>query len=205
VSASLWAAPASVICPGEHGFRFFPGFYRHLPDTMSRIPYGTRTVAGNLVESTRILVARAGLPSLELLARLPQAPTDWVLALHDLFSGIGVPDDEVLYFVDRLLLLMTSCPERPPGRIRKDFVVGVHRRGGALENLSDAAGARTDALAGRCARGRGQYAIGRLHPVATALRHSVAARLRPAAHRADQRRLADTLGKVSRPAGSCLA
>ena len=48
--------------PGEHGFRFFPGFYRHLPDTMSRIPYGTRTVAGNLVESTRILVARAGLP-----------------------------------------------------------------------------------------------------------------------------------------------
>jgi 15-cis-phytoene desaturase len=94
--------------PGEHGFRFFPGFYRHLPDTMSRIPYGTRTVAGNLLESTRILVARAGMPSLELLARLPQAPTDWVLALHDLFSGIGVPDDEVLYFVDRLLLLMTS-------------------------------------------------------------------------------------------------
>src|SRR5258707_11939901 len=83
--------------PGEHGFRFFPGFYRHLPDTMSRIPYGTRTVGGNLVESTRILVARAGMPSLELLARLPQAPTDWVLALHDLFSGIGVPDDEVLY------------------------------------------------------------------------------------------------------------
>ena len=26
--------------PGEHGFRFFPGFYRHLFDTMKRIPYG---------------------------------------------------------------------------------------------------------------------------------------------------------------------
>src|SRR5215207_3917168 len=24
--------------PAEHGFRFFPGFYRHLPDTMARIP-----------------------------------------------------------------------------------------------------------------------------------------------------------------------
>ena len=24
--------------PAEHGFRFFPGFYRHLPDTMQRIP-----------------------------------------------------------------------------------------------------------------------------------------------------------------------
>jgi uncharacterized protein with NAD-binding domain and iron-sulfur cluster len=98
--------------PGEHGFRFFPGFYRHLPDTMNRIPFGTRTVAGNLIESTRILVARAGMPSLELLAQLPQGPADWALALHDLFSGIGVPENEVLFFVDRLLLLMSSCPER---------------------------------------------------------------------------------------------
>src|SRR4051812_6336432 len=24
--------------PGEHGFRFFPGFYHHVPDTMRRIP-----------------------------------------------------------------------------------------------------------------------------------------------------------------------
>ena len=117
--------------PGEHGFRFFPGFYRHLPDTMSRIPYGTRTVAGNLVESTRILVARAGMPPIELLARLPQVPDDWALALHDLFSGIGVPDDEVLYFVDRLLLLMTSCPERRLAEYEKipwwDFIGAATR------------------------------------------------------------------------------
>ncbi len=26
--------------PGEHGFRFFPGFYKHVTDTMRRIPYG---------------------------------------------------------------------------------------------------------------------------------------------------------------------
>ena len=26
--------------PAEHGFRFFPGFYRHVPDTMRRIPVG---------------------------------------------------------------------------------------------------------------------------------------------------------------------
>jgi len=45
--------------PGEHGFRFFPGWYRHLTDTMSRIPYhraggGRRSVADN--------VERLGLP-----------------------------------------------------------------------------------------------------------------------------------------------
>ena len=28
--------------PGEHGFRFFPGFYKHVTDTMRRIPFGTK-------------------------------------------------------------------------------------------------------------------------------------------------------------------
>ncbi len=27
--------------PGEHGFRFFPGFYKHVTDTMKRIPYSS--------------------------------------------------------------------------------------------------------------------------------------------------------------------
>src|SRR5919205_3635902 len=45
--------------PGEHGFRFFPGFYRHLPDTMSRIPAAGGTVRDRLVGAERILFARA--------------------------------------------------------------------------------------------------------------------------------------------------
>src|SRR3954467_1869965 len=46
--------------PAEHGFRFFPGFYRHLPDTMKRIPVAGRPggVAGNLVGATRVLLAQ---------------------------------------------------------------------------------------------------------------------------------------------------
>jgi len=28
--------------PREHGFRFFPSWYRHVPDTMARIPYRVR-------------------------------------------------------------------------------------------------------------------------------------------------------------------
>src|ERR687889_2373744 len=46
--------------PAEHGFRFFPGFYRHLPDTMARIPDGRRTAADHLVPATRVLLAQAG-------------------------------------------------------------------------------------------------------------------------------------------------
>src|SRR5258708_39740109 len=42
--------------PGEHGFRFFPGFYKHLPDTMKRIPCGANCngVFDNLVGTTQI-------------------------------------------------------------------------------------------------------------------------------------------------------
>src|SRR3954468_5694247 len=46
--------------PGEHGFRFFPGFYKHVPDTMSRIPYRNQAqgVFDNLVVSTQLEIAR---------------------------------------------------------------------------------------------------------------------------------------------------
>jgi 15-cis-phytoene desaturase len=99
--------------PGEHGFRFFPAFYRHLPDTMMRIPFpGNVSVFNNLVHATRIEVARAGSPALILTARVPQNIEDWAVAFKEVFRGIGVADNEVLFFVDRLFTLLTSCPER---------------------------------------------------------------------------------------------
>src|SRR4030095_9539207 len=46
--------------PGEHGFRFFPSFYRHLPDTMRRIPYANNAngVFDNLTATSRTRLAR---------------------------------------------------------------------------------------------------------------------------------------------------
>jgi uncharacterized protein with NAD-binding domain and iron-sulfur cluster len=40
--------------PAEHGFRFFPGFYHHVPDSMRRIPFGKNPngVWDNLVEAS---------------------------------------------------------------------------------------------------------------------------------------------------------
>src|SRR3954470_12320405 len=64
--------------PGEHGFRFFPGFYRHVPDTMRRIPApGGGTVLDGLVGATRVLIAQAGGRN-ELLgtAHLPETLED---------------------------------------------------------------------------------------------------------------------------------
>ena len=36
--------------PGEHGFRFFPRFYRHIIDTMDRIPVGDHSAAEKLIK-----------------------------------------------------------------------------------------------------------------------------------------------------------
>jgi len=99
--------------PGEHGFRFFPGFYKHLPDTMKRIPYpGKASVAENLVETTRIHLARAGQPPIIFTARIPQNAEDWMVTFKEIFGGIGVPEEEVTFFGERLFVLLTSCPER---------------------------------------------------------------------------------------------
>ncbi len=55
------AAPTRRDLPGEHGFRFFPRFYKHVIDTMERIPYGdSGTVADNLVDTRTTVLARFG-------------------------------------------------------------------------------------------------------------------------------------------------
>jgi uncharacterized protein with NAD-binding domain and iron-sulfur cluster len=102
--------------PGEHGFRFFPGFYKHITDTMRRTPYGARgNVYENLTVATRILLARAGRSEIVWVARHPENLEDLRVFLTELFTPLGVPPDEVAFFVSRLLALATSCAERRLG------------------------------------------------------------------------------------------
>jgi uncharacterized protein with NAD-binding domain and iron-sulfur cluster len=99
--------------PGEHGFRFFPGFYKHVIDTMRRIPYGDHgSTYDNLKVATRMLLARAGQPEITWVARCPVTLDDFRAFLMELFTPFGVSPEETAYFVSRLLLFATSCPER---------------------------------------------------------------------------------------------
>jgi uncharacterized protein with NAD-binding domain and iron-sulfur cluster len=109
----------SSALPGEHGFRFFPGFYRHLPDTMARIPDGKpdgKSVADHLVPATRIAIAQeGGKPELVMPAEPPLSVSD-VDALIRLIwvSGrtVGVSPEELAAFVEALLTLLSSCDAR---------------------------------------------------------------------------------------------
>ena len=113
--ARSYPAPGTGL-PAEHGFRFFPGFYRHLPDTMARIPAGAGTARDRLVGAERILLAQAGgRNELVAPAHLPESLGD-VEALArfalDAASAIGVPAADVAFLIERLLALLTSCDER---------------------------------------------------------------------------------------------
>ncbi len=65
--------------PGQHGFHFFPGFYKNLPDTMKRIPsLAGKTVFEHIVWGKDELVARENDPSAVLPAGLTLS-VDWII------------------------------------------------------------------------------------------------------------------------------
>jgi 15-cis-phytoene desaturase len=102
--------------PGEHGFRFFPGFYKHIPDTMSRIPYGNQRngVFDNLVSAERAVILQEDTRHFVFPARFPQTFRDLTEDLTGLFifGGLNIRSWELMSFVRKLLIIMTSCRER---------------------------------------------------------------------------------------------
>lgn len=129
--------------PGEHGFRFFPGFYKHVIDTMSRIPLGDgRSVEDRLVDTTRITITQFGKPWVSLPARFPRTPHDLQSILQSATQAFGpelaINPDELAFFVQRLWQVMTSCRERRDAEYEKtawwDFI-GAEERSKAYQDL----------------------------------------------------------------------
>ncbi len=101
--------------PGEHGFRFVPGFYRHLPETMSRIPYAAQPdgVAGNLVQATRAQNALTGGPDPIIHAGWPESWLDALSGFSTLLTTRwGLSLRELNVFMRRLWVFASSCEER---------------------------------------------------------------------------------------------
>lgn len=102
--------------PGEHGFRFVPAFYRHLPDSMKRIPFGSNPQGcyDNLTPTSRIELAPYDKAPILLPSRFPRSLSDLILILKDAFDPpkLGLNPGELEYFAERLWQVMTSCRER---------------------------------------------------------------------------------------------
>src|SRR5215218_4041188 len=133
--------------PAEHGFRFFPGFYRHLPDTMKRIPgpRAGRHVFDELVAADRMMLAREdGANELVTAAHAPTSIDDFAAVSRFMFTvwtGLGISAEDQAFFLDRLLVLLTSCDERRFGQWEKqswwEFVDAENRSPGFQRFLAD--------------------------------------------------------------------
>ena len=121
--------------PGEHGFRFFPGFYQHVTDTMRRIPFGTNLngVLDNLVNAPESAVAQEGKPFFTFLTHQPKTIEDWQLILHDWFTQaeLGISPADGAFFLDRLLDVMSMCNDRRLAELEAsrwwDFIDAANR------------------------------------------------------------------------------
>ncbi|QBS42483.1 FAD-dependent oxidoreductase [Nocardia sp. CS682] len=121
--------------PGEHGFRFFPGFYQHVPDTMRRIPFADNPdgVWNNLVAVPEARFARRDGDDF----RLPLGPRARMAFNPDSFretlgaalaTTLKMPGSEGVYFANRLLVFNSSCDARRLGQWEhtswRDYVGG---------------------------------------------------------------------------------
>jgi hypothetical protein len=116
--------------PGEHGFRFFPGFYKNIPDTMRRIPVAGNAngVLDNLVNASQELLIFNGNQQFYTPPTYDTILQDYVSldqngitqAVSTLVTmegiGAGVPINQVEYFIRKLLVFMTSCDARRVGK-----------------------------------------------------------------------------------------
>jgi uncharacterized protein with NAD-binding domain and iron-sulfur cluster len=111
--------------PGEHGFRFFPGFYRHVVDTMERIPEGKGKVADHLVNTTECHHARFGKRAAYIPVRFPRTPRDVKTAVQLFVDWLGgqldVSPTDTVFFAEKLWQIMTSCEDRRLKEYENDY------------------------------------------------------------------------------------
>ena len=109
--------------PGEHGFRFFPGFYKNTPDTFGRIPtgVGSETVLDHLVDAEQQLIC---LPHEGQLWYLPRPDANGLQQgirslLTLLTTAARIPLNETEFFIRKMLVFVTSCDARRAGQWEK--------------------------------------------------------------------------------------
>lgn len=104
--------------PGEHGFRFFPGFYKHVPDSMSRIPFPQAGPQGrvidNLVQCSAGQILQKEQPPTTFPVRFPQSWAELRARIADLreHGPLGFKAGELRYFLGRMLRIAVSCRQR---------------------------------------------------------------------------------------------
>ncbi len=116
--------------PGEHGFRFYPRFYKHVIDTMARTPLAG---GGHVVDRLRATTESAiALVDSTTWYRFPRrevtTPYDVMSALELFFQDLDFDDGDIALFSAKVLEFFTSSDERRLGEYEQmswwDFLDG---------------------------------------------------------------------------------
>lgn len=113
--------------PGEHGFRFFPGFYHNLTDTMRRIPFpgNANGTWDNLTRASTFMMSRTGgrqdltipFPFPLPTDPPPLTPGSFLASAISVFETfLRLPPHEAAFAAEKLLVFATSCDERRLGQ-----------------------------------------------------------------------------------------
>jgi geranylgeranyl pyrophosphate synthase/uncharacterized protein with NAD-binding domain and iron-sulfur cluster len=141
--ASGAVGPIQHRLPGEHGFRFFPGFYKHVVDTMRRTPsFDGRQVADHLTPTTRVGFTQYAKPDFVTPAGFPLTPGDAGALLRDILLAFDPNTDltpeDLAFFGARVWQILTSCKERRLGEYERidwwDFI-GAQGRSAAYQKF----------------------------------------------------------------------
>lgn len=127
--------------PAEHGFRFFPGFYRNVTDTMRRIPFpgNSNGTWENLTRATSYLHSGMGRSDLTVplpfpLPTVPNpiTPKAFIESVTTVFETLyRLPVWEALYAAQKLAVYVTSSNDRKLGQWENmtwEDYIGANRR-----------------------------------------------------------------------------
>ena len=107
--------------PGEHGFRFYPRFYRHVIDMMQRIPTGTSgCVADRLRPCTEAAVATInGETWAPFRRRSFSRPADVLEGLQMFFQELSFDSSDAGLFGLKIFQFLASSDERRLGQYER--------------------------------------------------------------------------------------
>ena len=100
--------------PGEHGFRFYPRFYKHVVDTMARIPspHGS-TVESHLQPTTEAAIAMIDSSGWYRFDRKKiDTPYQLIDVLEIFFQDLEIDAEDAAIFGARFLEFASACDER---------------------------------------------------------------------------------------------
>lgn len=120
VGKHLGATKNKPLLLGEHGFRLFPHFYRHITQTLKEIPYSSDlgrlpaldgNVWGNLRGSTEGGYAAGELHTVQ--RPFPPTTVDLVRAVRELLGNDSpATETDVIIYAWHILKFLTACQER---------------------------------------------------------------------------------------------